>query len=67
MKPKRQMPHIDPLVLWEQYQKPETLVESLMAHLRDCQDCIAILIMCEACSSLEEAKARLRAHGVHID
>jgi hypothetical protein len=58
--------HILPSVLWNYSKRKGTLDPVEAQHLTECQDCVAILLLCRACKSLEQLKTKLRELAVII-
>ena len=55
-------PHIDVSQLWEYSQEPIFLEIPPVDrdHLRECQDCVAVIWLCRSGSSIEAVEARLK-------
>jgi hypothetical protein len=57
------MSHITVSILWKYQKEAATITFWHAQHLMECQDCVAILIMCHACKSLQDVETKLRDHG----
>lgn len=56
--------HIQICHLWEYSRTPSTLETRQLEHLCCCEDCIGVAWICQSSESLQEAKARLKKHGI---
>jgi hypothetical protein len=63
----RNRKHIRASILWEHSRNPNTVVPLNVAHLSQCQDCVAVLIMGKTCASLEELRTRLNVYGISVE
>jgi len=52
--------HVPVSILWKYQKEAATLAFSHAEHLKDCQDCVAILILCRACRSLPDVEMKLK-------
>jgi hypothetical protein len=59
--------HIPASILWEHSRNPNTVIPFNVAHLSQCQDCVAVFIMCKTCASLEELRTRLTVYGIPVE
>jgi hypothetical protein len=56
--------HISLSTLWKYQKQAATITFSHARHLGECQDCVAVWIICRACKSLKRAETKLREHGI---
>jgi hypothetical protein len=52
--------HITPSILWKYSKQACTLNAAEAEHLDQCQDCVAVLIICRSCKSLQQMKRKLK-------
>jgi len=52
--------HISPSVLWKYSKHSARLTAEEDKHLKHCQDCVAIYILCHTCKSLQQIRMKLR-------
>jgi hypothetical protein len=51
-------------IFWKYRKEAATLGVTHVEHLKDYQECVAILIMCRVSKSVENVHAKLKEHGV---
>jgi len=59
-------PHIPTSTLWQYQKKAARLTTLQEQHLEECQNCVAVLIMCCACKSLGHVKTKFKEHGINV-
>ena len=59
--------HLPVALLWAYSQDENALVPLQVEHLKECQDCVAVLIMCHTCSSVQHVKTKVSAYGMNVD
>jgi hypothetical protein len=57
--------HIPVSALWRYEKESATISGPHAEHLKECQHCVAVLIICHSCKSLADVEMKLKEHGVY--
>ena len=55
--------HVPAQLIWDYSQDREVLISAHLNHLKACEDCVAILWVCQTSQSFQQCKTKLSEHG----